>query len=327
MNISSVRNLYTIVIVTLITIYFVIIAGSIVRSTGSGMGCPDWPKCFGNYIPPTEESQLPSDYKITYSVHGHPAVFNVYKTWTEYGNRLIGALAGIFVFIQCIYSIRFIKYKPSFFWYSLLLLFLMGFQGVLGAKVVFSFLQPLMITIHMLVALIIMGILIWLCIDIRRVLYSMNNTGYQEEFIDKRSAQYILVLIALTTFQIFLGTRVRQEIDIISTALSYQFRNTWVESIGSIFLVHRSYSVIITALSILMAHHLYKNRAIYPGASQHAVLILGIIGCEIIAGIILAYFAMPAWAQPLHLLLSTLLIGAQLAFVFRFMVGQNRRSV
>jgi cytochrome c oxidase assembly protein subunit 15 len=329
MYLKYINRFYTIVFVTVITIYLVIIAGSIVRSTGSGMGCPDWPKCFETYIPPTDVSQLPVDYKTRYSVKGHPAEFNVYKTWTEYGNRLIGAISGLVVIFQCIYSSRFLKSKPKFFWFSFLLVILMGFQGVLGAKVVYSLLAPLLITLHMLFALVILGILIWLLTAVkieinRHASSSMNETL---EMLPKLYSQIMWVFIVLTAIQIFLGTEVREEIDILSFALNYQEKNTWIERIGTIFLIHRSYSILLTLATGFFTFKIYQKRHLHPIAYNYAKAICLVIVLEIIAGVILAYCALPAWVQPIHLLLATILLGLQMGFVFRFMVGQNRRSV
>ena len=75
---------------------FLILVGSLVRATGAGLGCPDWPKCFGVWIPPTSLADLPAGYD--------PADFNVFKTWTEYINRLIGVVIGLLIIIATAFT-------------------------------------------------------------------------------------------------------------------------------------------------------------------------------------------------------------------------------
>ena len=127
---------------SLLLVYLVIIAGAFVRMTGSGMGCPDWPKCFGFYVPPTEVSQIlfksnneyskgqmilyneeellvaKSDFTSddfinlnnwqVYEKHDY-VIFNPVHTWIEYINRLIGAISGIPILIFTIISIIYFK--------------------------------------------------------------------------------------------------------------------------------------------------------------------------------------------------------------------------
>ena len=93
-------------------VFLVILAGGIVRMTQSGMGCPDWPTCFGMWIPPTDASQLPADFEKYLSQQDIDHSFNVYHTWIEYINRLLGAVLGVFIFIYAIWtSIKFSNRK------------------------------------------------------------------------------------------------------------------------------------------------------------------------------------------------------------------------
>ena len=194
--------------ISLILIYLVIIAGAIVRMTGSGMGCPDWPKCFGYMIPPTEEKELffkpyhqynegemillnserfytalkdfKSDELINLSnwnlFEKHDYVtYDPVHTWIEYLNRLIGALAGIPILLFTIISIYYWRDYKYLTLISVLTVLGMGFQAWLGKTVVDSNLAPYKITIHMLMALVIVGLILVLIVQTKKVNKSNNS--------------------------------------------------------------------------------------------------------------------------------------------------------
>lgn len=305
-------------VITIIAVYLLILVGGIVRSTGAGMGCPDWPRCFGQWIPPTELSQLPPNYKEIFKVQGKEiADFDAFKTWVEYGNRLIGVLIGFFVFITFVLSFFFRKQDKLIFYLSFLSFFLVGFQGWLGSIVVATDLKPFIITLHMLLALVIV------CLLIYTVTRSYNTIFQVEAPNNKVSLNKLLVAgLVLMLMQIALGTQVREAIDEISRSLNYTLRDTWIEKIGLEFYIHRSFSLLILGVHIYLILLLKKNTLVNSKLSVWANALVGLIGAEILSGVIMAYFAIPKAMQPIHLLLGSLIIGVQ--FLLLLMMNYDK---
>jgi heme a synthase len=288
---------------TVAAVFFLIAVGGIVRATGAGMGCPDWPKCFGMWIPPTCACELPENYQEIYKNHGYANTeFNVVKTWIEYINRLIGVVIGLLVFGTLVKSLKFIKTDFRIFLFSLLSFLLVGFQGWIGAKVVDSNLKPYMVTIHMLIALVIVALL----------LYVLFRTETDKKINLSTVNSFALIVSFLSLFlilvQITLGTQVREAIDKVALSFNYLQRDSWVDNLGVIFPIHRSFSILLLASSLYFSNYL-KNVLKFDSSLITYLLIF--IGVEILSGIILSYLGFPAFIQPVHLFAGSVIFGLQ----------------
>jgi cytochrome c oxidase assembly protein subunit 15 len=318
--------------VTLVLIYLVVVAGSFVRITGSGMGCPDWPKCFGQWVPPTEASELPSNYKEVYSekrakkiekfakflskiglkatadqIMNDPTLrveesFNWKRTWTEYGNRLVGFLAGNFMLAMFIWVL--LKYrKRKLVLITLFNLVLMAIEAWFGSIVVASNLVPWTITIHMLLALVIIAIQLY-------VLREISPVQRKKIDLSKTMKWLAIVVLAITFYQMFLGTQVREFIDELKKA-GYG-RDAWTEHLGWAFLIHRSFSWLVL---VLMTFMIWKNER----GSKLTIIRTSyiILALELISGVLLAYANMPGLVQTSHLVFAAILFGVLTMLVFR----------
>lgn len=281
--------------VILVMIFLVILAGGVVRMTQSGMGCPDWPKCFGRWIPPTSEDQLPANYKELYAFKYVDTSFNLYHTWVEYINRMLGALLGLLLVIQFFWSFVFYKSNRKIVWLTLALLLLTGFQGWLGSKVVETNLEVVKVTTHMLIALIIAAL------SVTIIHISRGNKVFAG---NKKLKSISLIAIILLLIQIVLGTQVREQVDHISASLNFTQREIWIGKLNYIFYIHRTFSIVIAGVCL----YLFLQYRKYQTLQASSWLMLICVLLNIFLGIIMAYFNVPPIAQPLHLLLSSILI-------------------
>ncbi len=321
--------------VTLVFVYLVIVAGAAVRMTGSGMGCPDWPKCFGYYIPPSDikeltwaphrefqsgqviikdEALLVANDDFTtgnafdashwrpYTKHDY-AIFNPTHTWIEYINRLVGALAGIATFIMAILSFGFRKTNRKITLLSWLAVVMMGFQGWLGAKVVYSVLNPIKITLHMVVALLIVSIVLYI---IRKA--SDMTSGFKN---DLRFRNILLAALVFSLIQIVLGTQVRQFVDEQMKFLGYGQMQAVLQNPDVAFYLHRSFSMVVLLTNV----YLYlRNRKRQLGFDKMN-WVMALIGLEILSGLAMYYLDFPFGSQATHLVIASLLFGVQFYLV------------
>lgn len=295
-------------IATIIAVFFLIFVGGLVRSTGSGMGCPDWPKCFGQYVPPTNINQLPVDYKIKFAVQGKQiADFDVYKTWIEYLNRLVGVVIGLFILLTVVFAFPYLKSNPKIFWLSFVAFILVGFQGWIGSKVVASDLATWMITIHMLIALLIVALLIF------------TVTNSQEFSIvqfksDSSLKLFIIISLIISLIQIVSGTQVREKVDHVANLLGEQYRTQWPKFFMEelIFKLHRSWSILSLLISTLL---IFKYRSLFERSSLIYKCGLGIIlllCSQALSGSILVNLGFPKQVTSIHLTVGSIIAGLQI---------------
>jgi cytochrome c oxidase assembly protein subunit 15 len=340
---AFVRRFRFLGILTVVSVYLLILVGGIVRSTGSGMGCPDWPRCFGTWVPPTRVDQLPSGYKEIYTAQrvaknqklaktldrlgfkqvasqlfAHPTQyietdFNAVKTWIEYVNRLLGALIGVFIFLTVALALPYWRRDKTIFWMVFACFLLTGFQGWLGSLVVSTNLLPELVTVHMALALIIVALLIY---AVDRSQQSQIVAVVSQASFPSRLIPLLCIATLFTFGQIVLGTQVREEIDTVATAAQYLNRDSWIEQLGNVFKVHRTFSIVLLLLNVYITLQLFRTRDRH--LQRLAATVLGLLGFEILAGVILAYFALPTTVQPIHLTIATMLFGAQFLTIIHY---------
>jgi len=227
--------------------------------------------------------------------------FNVWNTWLEYINRLIGALAGLFILGGFIYAWRQKEKKRIKILLGLGLILLTFFQAWWGSMVVATNIVPWVLTIHMVIATIMISWQILIISTWSNSLITISRT--------LKIIAFIGLIIFL--FQIIIGTQVRQ---IVDHWLDSSSRSDLVLDKFDLFLSHRSLALFVVLFSLFLGIYSYLTK-------QKLVEIKIFIICVIIealVGKILADYSLPYILQPVHLLLAMVSFGCMSSILFNY---------
>ncbi len=274
--------------------YFLILVGGLVRASGAGLGCPDWPRCFGSWIPPASAADLPPQFDVSQ--------FNAALMWTEYVNRLLGVTVGFLILATTVSAWRHHRNEPRLVWTTTMALLLTGFQGWLGGRVVAHELAAWIVTVHMIVALVIVQMLLYVTVRGQR----------QQRGRDAQSAAgargAMVLLIAITLVQIAFGTQVRGAVD---TALDAGVgRDLALGTVGRLDYLHRDLAFAVLAGAGAVWFWLKAKRAA-AHLIQWALVVVVLAILQVGLGIVMAYGSLLPAAQVGHLTVASLLLGAE----------------
>lgn len=287
---------------TLVT-YFLIFVGGLVRVSGAGLGCPDWPKCFGRWIPPTSIDQLPADID--------PNLFNFTLAWIEYINRLIGMITGLLIAVTAIIAIKNFRRYPKILIPSIIAALLVAVQGWQGGRVVASALEPFMITIHMLLAFIIVSLILYVYLQSRlleKPELSIGGIG--------QSKIWLIVLYLVAIVQVVIGTQMRSGLEHIQENFPLLNPIEWIEKLGPVNQLHTLLGFIVIALAIYVTIDLMRRETGNQAYFKYTIFTIDVLFIlQIIIGFILVQLGIPAIVQILHLWFSSLIIGGLLVLI------------
>lgn len=290
------KTLAKLSLATTLAVFLLITVGAFVRASGSGLGCPDWPHCYGKWIPPTTLDEVPIEKR---------AEANLTKTWIEYLNRLLGMTIGLLVVATTIRALMVARHRRDLVASAVAATLLTGFQGWQGGQVVKKHLDPRFVTVHLFLAFVIGMLLIHVAIEARREAHGQVTRATPSSRLQK--ASFFLLVVAL--IQSAIGALVRGTIDIVEKANADIGRDGWLEKVGAIDWIHRGMGQVVLFTTLVAAYAALKAEGGSRWNRFWAMSVVGIVAMQFLSAYFLAYRGLPPAAQVLHVTFSSLLVG------------------
>ena len=265
-----------------------VVIGVIVRATDSGMGCPDWPLCYGQIIPPTTDS----------------GDVIAYKAWLEWIHRAIAAVIGLIVLAVVALALRNLKGRRSLQGASIALLALVLFQAWLGRQTVLESNSGASVTAHLASAMAFVGLQVWV----------LARSGYSETLGGIRRASGSVVAPIVAAGAIYALLLFGSNVTGTDTGLLYP---DWPLMGGTLFppitelstpmILHR-YATAIVALILISAIWIVRREKGSPArVRQLLTYAAAVFAVQCVIGAVQIFTKLAPWTQTLHVALATII--------------------
>ena len=294
-----------------IATYLLIFTGGLVRVSGAGLGCPDWPKCFGRWLPPTSVDQLPANID--------PSLFNFTLAWIEYGNRLLGMTVGLLILITAILALVHARGIRRVWLPAIASAILVAFVGWQGGQVVAAELKPLLVAVHLLLSFLIASLLTY---QTQQLHFIAHPDAETKAVYPAKMVRWVFVTWILAILQSTLGTQLRAAVKTIQDAMPLGGHSMWLDAVGPIKHAHMFLGIIVAALASHLGAKLLR-RAQQPSPlvfqASMGLLILGLL--MFVIGLMMAFASYLPLFQLIHLWGAALMVGLLL-----LVMGALRRN-
>jgi cytochrome c oxidase assembly protein subunit 15 len=320
----------------------VVVLGAYVRLTDAGLGCPDWPGCYGHATPVGAENSPASRAQFP----GRP--LEAGKAWHEMIHRYAAGTLGCVIIVIAALAITARKPKVVGTGFGLLLFVTVIVQAILGMLTVTWLLKPLIVTLHLIFGMTTLGLLWWLWLRVRlrpraavqlQMVPQRGRAAWSDTLPTARIAYCLAVLgVVVLAVQFFLGAWTSANYAAVACPdfptcqgawwphadFSHAFvlwRGLWINYQGGILanparvaihFAHRLGALTVT-LTFLATALLVISRPSLAAARPRAYLVLAVLGLQLAIGISMVLEAFPLWLTTAHTAGAALLLMVILA--------------
>ena len=312
--------------ISLILALIVVILGAYTRLADAGLGCPDWPGCYGELLVP---DVISSEYERP---------LDVAKAWKEMVHRYAASILGFSILVIFLLAVFRKTEREQSIKLPTALLLLVGFQGALGMWTVTEQVHPGIVTMHLFGGFSTTTLLFWLFLNQR----SQAKIGQP---VLKRHKLMLIIVTALLIFQIFLGGWTSTNYAALSCGeyfptclgemwpedmdfknayywgelgVDYEFGILENQTRTAIQMVHRVGALVVTAAIIALSFAL-KN---YLAFQKNIIIVLALLGVQVALGIINVVMSLPMFAAVMHNAVALFLLLSLISLAHR-MFNQN----